>query len=128
GAPRAFSMNMPGFQLYAANSTPTIGVSAEDISGQLGQYFGAPDGEGILITEVESGTPAEKAGVKAGDVVVKGAGERVRNLGEMRDRLRDKREEKTVAITVLRKGSEQSLTLEPQKQQTRTQMGRRATF
>jgi serine protease Do len=127
-APRAFSFSMPNFEIYAGAPAPTIGISAEDLSGQLGDYFGAPDGEGVLITEVESGTPAEKAGLKAGDVVTKVAGERVRNLGEMRDRLRDKRDDKTVQITVLRKGSEQTLTVEPMKPQTHNTMGRRATF
>jgi len=125
---RNFSFSMPNFEIYAGAPAPTIGISAEDLSGQLGDYFGAPDGEGVLVTEVESGTPAEKAGLKAGDVVTKVAGERVRNLGEMRDRLRDKRDDKTVQITVLRKGSEQTLTVEPLKPQTRSLMGRRATF
>jgi serine protease Do len=125
---RAFSFSMPNFELYAGAPAPTIGISAEDLSGQLGDYFGAPDGEGVLITEVESGTPAEKAGLKAGDVVIKVAGERVRNLGEMRDRLRDKRDDKTVQLTVLRKGSEQTLTVEPLKPHTQSLMGRRATF
>lgn len=129
-APRAFSLNMPNVQVFAGGGmTPTIGISAEDLSGQLGSYFGAPDGEGVLITEVESGTPAEKAGMKAGDVVVKVSGERVRNIGEMRDRLRDKRDDKSVQVTVLRRGSEQNLTVEPRRPEaTRSTMGRRATF
>src|ERR1700740_838427 len=42
---------------------PRLGIDAEDISGQLGSYFGAPDGEGILVRDVNPGSAAEKAGV-----------------------------------------------------------------
>jgi C-terminal processing protease CtpA/Prc len=126
--PRAFSMTMPNIEIYSRSTTPTIGVNAEDIEGQLGNYFGAPDGEGVLVTDVESGSPAEKSGMKAGDVVIKVAGERVRNLNEMRDRLREKREDKTVPVTVLRRGSEQNLTVEPTKPETRYRNTRRGSF
>ncbi|HXN65357.1 MAG TPA: PDZ domain-containing protein [Candidatus Acidoferrales bacterium] len=121
-APRAFSFQMPdmGGNFLRIPSAPTLGISAEDLDGQLGTYFGAPDGEGILVREVESNSPAEKAGFKAGDVIVKIAGDRVKNLGEMREKLRDKREDKTVQVTVLRRGTEQTLTVEPNKPQTRT--------
>jgi len=123
-APRAFAYSMPKMPEMFSGSfvigpTPTLGISGEDLEGQLGNYFGAPDGEGILVREVMEDTPASKAGMKAGDVITKIAGERVHNLGEMRERLRDKRDDKTVQVTVLRKGSEQTLTVEPKKPETR---------
>src|ERR1019366_5847462 len=49
---------------FGIGSTPSIGISGENLNGQLGTYFGAPDGEGVLVREVESGSPAEKAGLK----------------------------------------------------------------
>ena len=88
---------------------PTLGIDAEDLNGQLGSYFGAPDGEGVLVREVKSGTPAEKAGLKAGDVITKVDGERVRSVSELRQKVREKREKKSVSIGVLRKGAEMSL-------------------
>jgi len=39
---------------------PRLGIDAEDISGQLGSYFGAPDGEGILVRDVNPGSAAEE--------------------------------------------------------------------
>jgi serine protease Do len=98
--------------------TPSIGISGENLSGQLGTYFGAPDGEGVLVREVQSGSPAEKAGMKAGDVITKVAGDRVKTLGELQSKLREKHEDKTVQITVLRRGSETSITVEPNKPKT----------
>lgn len=105
-----FKFDMPN--IFVASRAPLLGIQAEDISGQLGTYFGAPGGEGILVREVNSGSPAEKAGMKAGDVVTKVNGEAVRSLDELREKLRAKREQKTVSIGVIRKGSEVSLNVE----------------
>jgi serine protease Do len=95
--------------------TPSIGINGENLNGQLGTYFGAPDGEGVLVREVQSGSPAQKAGLKAGDVITKVAGDRVKTLGELQSKLREKREDKTVQITVVRRGSETNITVEPNK-------------
>jgi serine protease Do len=103
---------------FGAGMTPSIGISGENLNGQLGTYFGAPDGEGVLVREVQSGSPAEKAGLKAGDVITKVAGDRVKTLGELQSKLREKREDKTVQITVLRRGSETNITVEPNKPRT----------
>ena len=97
--------------------TPALGISAEDLSGQLGAYFGAPDGAGILVREVRSGTPAEKAGLQAGDVIIKMDGKQVRSLSELREQLRDKSDQKSVSLGILRKGSELSVSVTIEKPQ-----------
>jgi S1-C subfamily serine protease len=103
---------------FGMGMTPSIGISGENLNGQLGTYFGAPDGEGVLVREVESGSPAEKAGLKAGDVITKVAGDRVKTIGELQSKLREKREDKTVQITVVRHGGETNVTVEPNKPKT----------
>ncbi len=95
--------------------TPQLGISAEDLSGQLGNYFGAPDGAGILVREVRPGTPAEKAGLKAGDVIVQVDGKPVRTLSELRDQLRDKNDQKPVSLGILRKGASTSVSVTIEK-------------
>src|SRR3984957_3439567 len=118
-APGVFEMDGRG---------PVLGISAEDLSGQLGTYFGAPNGTGILVREVRSGTAAEKAGLKAGDVIVKVNGSPVGSLSELRQQLRDKSDEKTVSLGILRKGSEINVpvTIEKPKPMESTHMVRRA--
>jgi serine protease Do len=126
-APRAFSFQLPKIEMpevapmpdmdmgdYAvlAGSRPRLGIDAEDLNGQFGAYFGAPDGEGVLVREVNAGSPAEKAGVKSGDVITSLNGERVRSLGDLREKLAGKRDEKTVKLGVLRNKSEVSITVE----------------
>jgi serine protease Do len=126
-APRAFSFQLPKIEMpevapmpemdwggygVLAGSRPRLGIDAEDLSGQFGAYFGAPDGEGVLVREVNAGSPAEKAGVKSGDVITSLNGERVRSLGDLREKLAGKRDEKTVKLGVLRNKSEVSITVE----------------
>jgi len=93
-------------------NTPMLGVSAMDLSSQLGQYFGAPNGEGVLVTEVHKGTAGEKAGLKAGDVITKVNGDAVRNVGELRQHLRDAHDTKNVSLGIVRKGAELTVTAE----------------
>jgi len=126
-APRAFSFQLPKIEVpevapmpdmdwggygVLAGARPRLGIDAEDLSGQFGAYFGAPDGEGVLVREVNSGSPAEKAGVKSGDVITSLNGDRVRSLGDLREKLAGKRDEKTVKLGVLRNKNEVSITVE----------------
>ncbi len=126
-APRAFSFQLPKIEIpevapmpdmdwggygMLAGARPRLGIDAEDLSGQFGAYFGAPDGEGVLVREVNSGSPAEKAGVKSGDVITSLNGERVRSLGDLREKLAGKHEEKTVKLGVLRNKNEMAITVE----------------
>src|SRR5882762_812091 len=111
--PEIPTMEWNGNMLFGGGQ-PRLGIDAEDLSGQLGAFFGAPDGEGILVRDVNPGSPAEKAGVKAGDVITSLNGERIRSVGELREKLSAKRDEKdrTVKLGVLRNKGEISLTVE----------------
>jgi serine protease Do len=113
----AYSFSMPNFGMELPDMpevmdarTPTLGINAEDLTGQLGSYFGAPNNAGVLVREVRPGTPAEKAGLKAGDVIVKVEGKEVRTLADLRAQLRDKSDQASVSMQVLRKGSEITVT------------------
>jgi serine protease Do len=126
-APRAFSFQLPKVEIpempdmpgmdwsyggVLAGARPRLGIDAEDLNGQFGAYFGAPDGEGVLVREVNTGSPAEKAGVKSGDVITSLNGERIRSLGDLREKLAGKHGEKTVKLGVLRNKNEVSITVE----------------
>lgn len=118
------SMEWGGPMVFAGH--PRLGIDAEDLAGQLASFFGAPDGEGILVRSVNSGSPAEKAGLKAGDVITSLNGERIRSVGDLRQKLAAQHSEKdkdksgaestdkirTVKLGVLRNKSEISLNVE----------------
>ncbi len=115
----AFSMPNPDFSFampVMEGRSPLLGIGAEDLSGQLGSYFGAPDGTGILVREVRPGMAAEKAGIKAGDVIIKVDGKPVRTLADLRAQLRDKADQKPVNLGILRKGAEMSVAVTMDKQ------------
>jgi serine protease Do len=97
-----------------AGGQPRLGIDAEDLSGQLGAFFGAPEGEGILVRDVNAGSPAEKAGLKAGDVITSLDGNRIRSVSELREKLSAKRDDKdkTVKLGILRNKSTLSLSVE----------------
>jgi serine protease Do len=106
------SMDFGGDMAVLAGGHPRLGIDAEDIGGQLGSFFGAPDGEGILVRNVNSGSAAEKAGLKAGDVITTFNGERVRSLGDLRQKLASQTDAKAAKIGVLRNKSEVTLSVE----------------
>jgi serine protease Do len=91
---------------------PRLGIDAEDISGQLGSFFGAPEGEGILVREVNPGSAAEKAGVKAGDVITSLDGAKLHSLGELRSKLSATGAGKSAKLGVLRNKSALTLDVE----------------
>jgi S1-C subfamily serine protease len=98
-----------GGELVIPSLHPRLGIDAEDIGGQLGNFFGAPDGEGVLVRSVSAGSAAEKGGLKAGDVITKFDGERIRSLGELRERLAAKND--TATLTVMRNKAEMTLNI-----------------
>ncbi len=103
-----FKFSMP--ELFPS-MTPVLGVQAEDISGQLGTYFHVPDGSGVLIREVSPNSVAAKAGLKAGDVITRVDGAAVKTVDDLREHLRDQREQKSVSLTIVRQGSEMTITV-----------------
>ncbi len=60
-----------------------MGVHLLDLTEQLGDYFGVEDGEGSLISQVVEDSPAEKAGLKAGDVILEIEDEEIASAGDI---------------------------------------------
>ncbi len=89
-----------------------IGVSLQSLSGDLGEYFGVPDGEGALITEVMKDTPAEKAGLKVGDVIVEINGDKVETPGDVSSEMRNKDRGEEVELTIIRDKARQKVSME----------------
>jgi serine protease Do len=79
-----------------------LGIDAEDLEGDFGKYFGAPEGEGVLVRGVFADTPAAKAGIKVGDVIASVDGDRIRSVGELREKLAGKKSETSIKIGILR--------------------------
>jgi serine protease Do len=98
--PERFDIHIPdmprGFMTLRSS---VLGVEAESIDGQLAQYFGVKDG--VLVRSVLKGSAAEKAGIRAGDVIVKIDDARVATPADISGRLRTLRG-KAAAVVVMR--------------------------
>jgi serine protease Do len=81
-----------------------LGISFQDVSGQLAKYFHAPQETAVLVVSVDEGSAAEKAGLKAGDLIVRFAGRDIRDTDDLRSEVRRATDGKEVTIGVQRDG------------------------
>ncbi|MCK7506255.1 MAG: S1C family serine protease [Desulfobacterales bacterium] len=86
-----------------------LGVNIQDLKGELAEYYGAKGGEGVLVTEVVPGNPAEKAGIKAKDIITAVNGEKVKSSRELTAKAATLPVGETTKITVVRDGQEKTL-------------------
>src|ERR1035441_3850495 len=64
-------IDIPSINMVVVTSSARSGLTVENITPQLGEFFGVKNGNGVLVRAVEKGSRAEKAGFRAGDVIVK---------------------------------------------------------
>ena len=86
-----------------------LGVEAESLEGQFAEYFGVKDG--VLVRSVMKGSAAEKAGLKAGDVITKVDDTRVATPREVTSAVRSAKSKKTFPVTLMREKREQILSV-----------------
>ncbi len=60
-----------------------IGIYVDPLNKELAEYFGAKEGKGLLVSQIREGSPAEKAGLKVGDVLVKADGKELEREGDL---------------------------------------------
>jgi len=106
-------INMPEMDMgpiVVVHSFARSGLLVENLTPQLGDFFGVKNGTGVLVRSVEKGSRGEQAGFKAGDVIVKINGADVSDCSDF-TRLLRKRTDNKAAISVIRERKEQTLTL-----------------
>lgn len=80
--------------------SPVLGIESEALNPQLAEFFGVK--EGVLVRSVSANSIGEKAGFKAGDVIIKVDGQKVVSPKEISSILQESRAKKTLPITVIR--------------------------
>jgi len=90
----------PGMGMFW--NRPRLGVRLEKMNADLAGYFGGTNGRGALVVEVIEDTPAEKAGIKAGDVITAVGTTTVDDASDLSKAIAD--DEGTVSLTIVRKG------------------------
>lgn len=85
-------------------SSDDFGITVQTITDDLAERLGVKKSSGVVITEVENGSPAESAGLSAGDVVTRVGGQQVRTAAEYRDAMKEQSLERGVRMQVSREG------------------------
>jgi len=89
-----------------------IGVYLEAINKELLDFFGVKEENGLLVNRVTKGGPAEKAGVKVGDVIVRMDGKKVASVDELSALIQDKKKGDKVKLDLVRDKKPISLEIE----------------
>lgn len=103
-------IDIPAINMVMVTSSARSGLMVENITPQLGEFFGVKNGNGVLVRSVEKGSRAEKAGFRAGDVVVKVNGQAVRDTSDFSHGVRSRNGD-SVSVVIMRDKKEQTLTL-----------------
>lgn len=86
-----------------------LGVAIQDVDEKLARSFGLEKARGILVSEVQDGSPAAKSGVEQGDVIVKLNGVELANVNELRNRIALIVPKTEATLTVVRNGKEKTI-------------------
>ncbi len=103
-------VEVPNIGVVYVHSSMRSGLMVENLTPQLGEFFGAKSGNGVLVRSVEKGSRADKAGLRAGDVIVRVGDEPVHDTSDFTHALHG-RNAGSVNVTVIRDKKEQTLTL-----------------
>ena len=102
--PMDFRFDMPGLR---SSPRARLGIGIDELTPQLAEYFGVKDG-GVLVSSINRDSAAERAGLKAGDVIVSINADRVRHADDLIDELRAA-EGPDVTIGIVRDKKESTL-------------------
>jgi serine protease Do len=81
-----------------------LGVGIQDLTPELAEYYGIAEKKGVLVAQVFEGDPADKAGIKANDVIIEVDGKAVNSSRELTATIADISVGKNIPITILRDG------------------------
>lgn len=83
---------------------PWLGVGLQDLTEDLAKLFKLTEKEGVLISQVTEGSPAEKSGLRTGDIITEIDGKKVQNSQEVVREVLKKKVGETIEIRVIRDG------------------------
>lgn len=85
-----------------------LGVGLVDLTPELRTHFGVPGEAGVMVSTVEDGSPADKAGIKVGDILGEVDGKDVKSSWDVRARVRELKEGEQVPVQLWRNGKVQN--------------------
>lgn len=86
-----------------------LGVVIQDVNEDLADSFGLDKAEGILVSDVSENSPAEKAGLKQGDVILTLNGKPLNEVSQLRNKIAMTHPQSTVSLGIIRNGSRKNI-------------------
>lgn len=83
-----------------------LGVTIQELTPELSQKFGLKNEKGALVGDVAKGSPAEKSGIKRGDIILEYDSRKISDVGNLRNMVARSRINSEIPITILRSGKE----------------------
>lgn len=105
-----FNFDMPNISVVVVQSSARSGLMVENLTPQLREFFGARNGDGVLVRSVEKGGRADKAGLRAGDVITRVGDQPVHDTSDFTHALHS-HSAGSVSVGLIRDKKEQTLTL-----------------
>ncbi len=99
-------------KLYGETRRGWLGVNLQSFEDDIAETLGVPPGKGALVASVTEGSPAAKAGVLPGDVIIGFDGREVANMRGLPRIVAETPIGKKVAVEVIRQGQKKSLNVE----------------
>jgi len=88
-----------------------LGVGIQDLKGEMAEYYGLKEGEGVLVGQVFPGDPAEKAGIQPKDIILEVNGKKVKSSRELSRLVAEIGVGEKTKVKVLRNGKEKIVTV-----------------
>ncbi|TET72324.1 MAG: PDZ domain-containing protein [Candidatus Aminicenantes bacterium] len=95
-----------------------IGIYLEEINRELSEYFGVKEGRGLLVAKITKDSPAEKAGLKVGDVIIKADGIRTERARDLTRVIQDKEKGERIKLELLRNKKVRSVEVEIEEERS----------
>ena len=94
------------------------GLEVQTVDARVARYFGLDKVEGVIISDVKKGSPADRAGFKAGDIILEAGGEKIMDDATLISVIDDAKVGDVVRMMILRDRKTMELSLKLEKRST----------
>jgi S1-C subfamily serine protease len=93
---------LPRKEFFGWEKRKYIGVYLQELNRELSEYFGVKDGQGLLVSKITKDSPAGKAGLRVGDIILKVDGRKIETVVDLTNRIQDMKKGDQIKLDILR--------------------------
>jgi serine protease Do len=112
----------PNIMRFGFEQRKFIGIGVQELNPELSEFFGVDKGTGLLVSSIEKDGPADKAGLKVGDVIVTADGKRVEQTQDLVGLIQDKEKGDKITVEYIRDKKKRTAEVEVEEEEGRTNL------